>query len=123
MFMSKCRILTIVGIAGLAGLAATATPVIAAAAEPPGGSAATEEAVDEVGDCDRAAAKPSRDEGRVVYVGPRQNVRMRVGGDEPNGADAVACEAENDDVEVRTIYVGPRQNVPKRVVKDRSSES
>lgn len=117
MCMLKYRILTIVGIFGLA---ATAVPVTAAAVDPPAGSG--EAAASETSDCDRAAAAPNRHKSRVVYVGPRQNVRMRFRSEEEKDAATAPCEAKDDKVEVRTIYVGPHQNVPMKIVRKPSDD-
>ncbi len=114
MCMLKYRILTIVGISGLM---ATAAPVTAAAADPPAGSEEVEAATPETSDCDRAAAASNRHKSRVVYVGPRQNIRMRFRSEEEKAAATAPCEAKDDKVEVRTIYVGPRQNVPMKIVR------
>jgi hypothetical protein len=60
-------------------------------------------------DCSPAAMQAGESEGsRAVYVGPRHNVRKRV------GADSVSCEAESD-VEAKTVYVGPRHSIRRTV--------
>lgn len=116
MCILKYRLLTIVGIFGLA---ATAAPVTAAAADPPAGSGAAEAAERAAPEttCDPAAKAQKRNKTRVVYVGPRQNVRMRFRSEEEKDAATASCEAKEDKVEVRTVYVGPRQNVAMKIVR------
>lgn len=120
MCVLKYRYLTI---AGIVGLAAVAAPVAAAAAaDPPGGSEEADIVAPETSDCDPAAAESNRRKSRVVYVGPRQNVRMRFRSEEEKDAATESCEAKDDKVEVRTIYVGPRQNVAKKIVRKPSDD-
>lgn len=116
MCVLKYRLLTIMG---FFGIAATAAPVAAAAADPPAGSGTAETAAPET-TCDLAAKAQKRNKGRVVYVGPRQNVRMRFRSEEEK--NAAACEAKEDKVEARTVYVGPRRNVAMKIVRKPSDD-
>ncbi|MEX0645876.1 MAG: hypothetical protein WD076_11225 [Parvularculaceae bacterium] len=117
MTISRLRNITGAAIAGLLMTPAPAGATYGQTGEP----AAAKEAAARSPDCEQTAARAKVDNGRIVYVGPRQNVKMRIGGDKAKKETSQACLADRN-VEVRTVYVGPRQNVSMKIVKSRPKD-
>lgn len=97
-------------LAGLVGAMMLGVPAACAAGPRADATAATD------GDANKLHEDDARG-GRVVYVGPRQNVRMRFGEDasrERSERDRAVREKR----EGRTYYVGPRNNIKRTFKRD-----
>jgi len=115
MTISKLRILFGGAVVGLVGLLST-TAAVAAAYGQEDETAAVEETAARSPNCEQSAAQRDADRGRIVYVGPRHNVKKRIGDDKAEKEAGQPCLASSD-VETRTVYVGPRRNVRMEFVR------
>ncbi|WP_375208261.1 hypothetical protein [Hyphococcus sp.] len=106
------------GIAGLVCSVMLALPAALAADAPD--ELATEQALEATDNSPAGATQEPVREGRVVFVGPRQNVKMRIGVDPSPVLTGGEVERE---CKGRTYYVGPRHNIKRTFKKDCSDTS